>query len=229
MLAEGDLDALSGERLVRRLDQFVGHDAAKHRLLDPAQQFVVDGRGAEGAEPYARFGLFAHFGVVRGDLELDRFDVVHVAAVGDPDAHPDPVLDVGPTAFVVDLRVPHHRVGDRDLDVVAGQQTGAADADLGDHAALAAVEGDEVADLVGPVREDEDAREQVRQRVARREADRQAGDAARRQEPRDVGAPGVDHQVGPQDHDRDLGQVLEQGLGVPGDESALAPAPRQRP
>ena len=91
------------------------------------------------------------------------------------------------------------------------------------------VQRDEVADLVRPVREDEDAREEVRQRVAGRETDREPGDAARGEEARDVGAPDRDCQVGAEQDDCHLGQVLEEGLGVTGDETAPLPAAGYRP
>ena len=97
--------------------------------------------------------------MLAGYLEQHLPHLIHVRSVGDTDLHPDALLLPGSPALVGYLGVGDHRVGQRDLDVVPGQQPRGAQADVGDSAALPAVEDDVVAHLIGSVGEDEDARE----------------------------------------------------------------------
>ena len=159
-------------------------------------------------------GLLADEGLALGTLEEDLADDVDVGAVGGGDVDEDALLLVRSGGLVDDAGVADDLVGDVDLDVVAGEDPGGAQADLGDPAAQAVLEHDEVAELVGGVGDDEDAGEEVGERVLGGEADGDADDAGGGEPAGEVERPGDHDQVDRGAGQEDLGQHGEQREGA---------------
>ena len=101
-------------------------------------------------------------------------------------------------------------------------------ADLGHPAALLTVEHDVVAQPVRRVREDEDAREQVGQRVPGGEADGDADDAGRRQPRGQVDLPGHQNDVDAGTDDQQAAQDLVQRDRLGLDPAEVVGVARQR-
>ncbi len=189
------------------------HEAAIGRPFDPAEELECQAGVAEGAEACPGLGVAEDLGVSLGRFGEYRHHLVDVGAVGDGNASPDAVA-VGRSARLVDdLGGSHHAIGDGDLDVVAGEQPGGAQADLGDLAAFPTVEDDEVADLVGPVGQDGHSGEQVGQRVLGGEGEGETDDPGRRHQAGHVDVPDEQDRVEAGDEDHHRAGVGEQRLG----------------
>jgi hypothetical protein len=102
-------------------------------------------------------------------------------------------------------------VRDRHLEVVRGEEGPRADADVDDRGLLAALQVDEVPELVGVVEVQRDAADEVRDGVLGGDADDDAEDAAGRQQRREVDAPDGDEGEERREDDPEGPDVLQDG------------------
>ena len=183
------LDTFLPDPPVDRQQHPVRGQAPLFRVLDPPHQLEIDRTLAEGAHAHARRRQIEDHVLFARDFLQDFDHPLGLGAVRHADRHPDAVLHRRATAFVGDFRVAHHRVRDRDLHVIAGQQARRAHAQLGHHAALAGVQDNVVTELVGRIRDDGHTGNQVGQGIFGGKTDRDADHAGRGQPGRTVDAP----------------------------------------
>jgi phosphoenolpyruvate carboxykinase (ATP) len=227
VLAVRDLDALCAEALEDAPVEIRDHALARGWLRDPDVERELQPRGAEREEATLGRRLLAAPGEALGAREQHSVHLVDIRGAGHRHPGADALLDVGPTGLVDDLGVAHQRVGHRDLDVVAGEDARGAHADARDHAAQPIVEDHPVTDLVGRIGQDEDARDQMGQRVLGREAHRDADDAGRGQPRGHVDLPGQEGEVDRAADDQHLEQDVQERQRARLDQSAVPGASRQ--
>ena len=109
-----------------------------------------------------------------------RFDdLIDIAAVSDANRGSDSVSRRRTARFIDDLAVTNNTVGNRNLDIIARQNSRAAQADVRDHAPFTGFQNNEVAILVRGIGDDRYAGKQIGQRVFCCETQRKTDDTGR--------------------------------------------------
>jgi len=178
LLREGDGDIVFSERPVDGLEEVVDFKAFGTGVIDPAEQFQVKGRGAEGTHPHSGLGILDHGGVLLGHGKQHRFYLFQIATIGN--AHRNPYPEAGDGgAFVNDLAVGENGVGNGDQNVITGFDPGRAYPDLHHLSSMGVVDDDVVAHLEGFIGKDADPAEEIGKAVFGGQSHGDARDAGR--------------------------------------------------
>jgi hypothetical protein len=111
--------------------------------LGPAKQLEIQGRIAKSAKPHPRFRLRGKQRIAPRHFEQDVLQFVDVCSIGNAYLYPHPKAGFR-SALVDHLRVGNNRIGDGYLNVIPGEDPGAAHADFHHLSSLAGIQDDEI-------------------------------------------------------------------------------------
>ena len=171
---------------------------------------MLDAAVAKAGQPDVWLGIAQHARAFGGGLQHQRLGELEVAVIADADgnADADVAVGIGPIFHLLRHQI---LVGNQMFFAVAGDDADGAHADLV-HPAETLTHDDDVARLDRAIHQQDDARDQIAERLLQAEADREAERAGKDGKGGEVDAEHVDANEEGGDDDGDGGEFLRQQL-----------------